>query len=210
MNRSGLPSLSALLLIVTYAGACTDGLHDDQELSERADAQRILSITAGGNPGLPGLESPDLQLASVLDQAVTSKGPEYEPRTRHLDEHGKPLFTNRLILESSPYLVQHAHNPVNWFPWGEQAFDRARSEGKPVLLSVGYSTCHWCHVMERESFEDPEIAAFINKHFIAIKVDREERPDVDAIYMRAVRLLTGRGCWVWDRHPSADLGIRHA
>ncbi len=195
MNRSGLPSLSALLLIVTYAGACTDGLHDDQELSERADAQRILSITAGGNPGLPGLESPDLQLASVLDQAVTSKGPEYEPRTRHLDEHGKPLFTNRLILESSPYLVQHAHNPVNWFPWGEQAFDRARSEGKPVLLSVGYSTCHWCHVMERESFEDPEIAAFINKHFIAIKVDREERPDVDAIYMRAVRLLTGRGGW---------------
>ena len=103
--------------------------------------------------------------------------------------------TNRLIHESSPYLRQHAHNPVDWYPWGEEAFARARREGKPVLLSVGYSACHWCHVMERESFEDPAIAALMNEHFVNIKVDREERPDVDHIYMNAVQVLTGRGGW---------------
>jgi len=195
MKSPGLLNLSALLLLLACTCACKDGLHDDLEISARADAQRSLGLAAGGNPGLPGLESPAPQLAAVLQDAHAARGPQYRPRTRHLNERGEPLFTNRLILESSPYLVQHAHNPVNWFPWGEQAFDRARSEGKPVLLSVGYSTCHWCHVMERESFEDLEIAAFINEHFIAIKVDREERPDIDAIYMRAVRILTGRGGW---------------
>jgi uncharacterized protein len=103
--------------------------------------------------------------------------------------------TNRLINETSPYLRQHAHNPVDWYPWGEEAFARARQERKPVLLSVGYSACHWCHVMERESFEQPEIAALMNAHFVNVKVDREERPDVDHIYMSAVQLLTGRGGW---------------
>jgi uncharacterized protein len=122
-------------------------------------------------------------------------GPSYVPRTEHLDASGKPKYTNRLILESSPYLLQHAHNPINWYPWGDEAFERARQEGKLVLMSVGYSTCHWCHVMERESFEDLEIAAFINQNFIAIKVDREERPDVDSIYMTAVNILSGRGGW---------------
>lgn len=103
---------------------------------------------------------------------------------------------NRLLEESSPYLQQHAYNPVQWYPWGEEALVRAREEDKPILVSIGYSTCHWCHVMERESFEDPETAAYMNAHFINIKIDREERPDLDAIYIEAVQLLQqGQGGW---------------
>jgi uncharacterized protein YyaL (SSP411 family) len=108
--------------------------------------------------------------------------------------------TNRLIHETSPYLLQHAHNPVDWHPWGEEALQRARAEDKPIFLSIGYSACHWCHVMERESFEDEETAALMNELFINIKVDREERPDLDAIYMDAVQAMTGQGGWpmsVW-------------
>jgi uncharacterized protein YyaL (SSP411 family) len=105
------------------------------------------------------------------------------------------MSENRLAHETSPYLLQHAHNPVDWYPWGEEAFVRARTENKPILLSVGYSACHWCHVMERESFENPEIAAVMNRHFVNVKVDREERPDVDHIYMQAVQSLTGHGGW---------------
>jgi uncharacterized protein YyaL (SSP411 family) len=103
--------------------------------------------------------------------------------------------TNRLIHETSPYLLQHSHNPVDWYPWGEEAFQKARAENKPILLSIGYSACHWCHVMERESFENPEIAALMNELFVNIKVDREERPDLDEIYMNAVQMMTGRGGW---------------
>ena len=102
---------------------------------------------------------------------------------------------NRLINETSPYLLQHAHNPVDWYPWGEEALSRARNEDKPILLSIGYSACHWCHVMERESFENDAIAGIMNDHFINIKVDREERPDLDAVYMEAVQMLTGSGGW---------------
>ncbi|MFN8471429.1 MAG: thioredoxin domain-containing protein [Anaerolineae bacterium] len=108
---------------------------------------------------------------------------------------GKHPHTNRLIHETSPYLLQHAHNPVDWYPWGDEAFERARAEDKPVLLSVGYSSCHWCHVMERESFEDPTTAEIMNEFFVSIKVDREERPDVDAIYMDAVQAMSGHGGW---------------
>ena len=90
-------------------------------------------------------------------------------------------FTNRLSQETSPYLLQHAHNPVDWYPWGTEAFERARKENKPVLVSIGYAACHWCHVMERESFEDEKTAEFLNENFICIKVDREERPDVDKV-----------------------------
>ncbi len=128
------------------------------------------------------------------------------PRTRHRDADGA-LFTNRLVFETSPYLRQHAHNPVNWYPWSADAFEEARRTEKPVFLSVGYSTCHWCHVMEEESFEDIEIARILNERYVAIKVDREERPDVDSVYMTAVQLLTGRGGWpmsVWldaERRP---------
>ncbi len=102
---------------------------------------------------------------------------------------------NRLINETSPYLLQHAHNPVDWYPWGEEALQRAKAENKPILLSIGYSACHWCHVMERESFENEDIATLMNANFISIKVDREERPDLDAIYMEAVQMLTGSGGW---------------
>jgi uncharacterized protein len=106
-----------------------------------------------------------------------------------------PSYSNRLIKETSPYLLQHAHNPVDWYPWSEEAFEKAKKEDKPVLVSIGYSACHWCHVMERESFEDPNVATFMNEHFVNIKVDREERPDVDHIYMDAVQAMTGSGGW---------------
>ena len=102
---------------------------------------------------------------------------------------------NRLINERSPYLLQHAYNPVNWNPWSEEAFAKAKAEDKPIFLSIGYSTCHWCHVMEKESFEDEEVAVILNKYFVAIKVDREERPDVDSIYMTVCQALTGSGGW---------------
>src|SRR5215218_1257518 len=107
----------------------------------------------------------------------------------------EPTVSNRLARETSPYLLQHADNPVDWYPWGEEALARARADNKPVLVSIGYAACHWCHVMERESFEDPQVAALMNEHFVCIKVDREERPDVDAIYMDAVQAMTGRGGW---------------
>lgn len=111
-----------------------------------------------------------------------------------------PKFTNRLANEKSPYLLQHQHNPVDWYPWGEEAFEKARRENKPIFLSIGYSTCHWCHVMERESFENEEVAEVLNKYFVSIKVDREERPDLDRVYMSYVQAITGSGGWpmsVW-------------
>lgn len=116
-------------------------------------------------------------------------------------------ISNRLAKEKSPYLLQHAHNPVDWYPWGPEAFSRAVSEDKPIFLSIGYSCCHWCHVMERESFEDEEVAQILNKNFVCIKVDREERPDIDSIYMSVCQSLTGRGGWPLtvfltpDKHP---------
>ena len=156
---------------------------------------------------MPGMEPFPAAVQQQIDRALQAKGDAYTPRTQHLSEDGRPHYTNRLILEPSPYLLQHAHNPVNWYPWGEEAFARAQKENKPVFLSIGYSTCHWCHVMERESFEDTAIAEYLNRHYITIKVDREQRPDVDGIYMTAVQMLTGRGGWpltVWltpDRSP---------
>jgi len=110
-------------------------------------------------------------------------------------QHGEYRYTNHLIHESSPYLQMHAHNPVDWYPWGPEAFELAKRENKPIFLSVGYSTCHWCHVMERESFSDPKIAEIMNQYFVNIKVDREERPDVDRIYMTFVQATTGGGGW---------------
>src|SRR5437588_210099 len=108
--------------------------------------------------------------------------------------------TNRLAQEKSPYLLQHAHNPVDWYPWSEEAFAKARRENKPIFLSIGYSTCHWCHVMAHESFESEEVAGIMNREFVSIKVDREERPDVDRVYMTFVQATTGSGGWpmsVW-------------
>jgi uncharacterized protein len=119
----------------------------------------------------------------------------HAPRTRYWSAAGQPKYTNELILTDSPYLLQHAHNPIGWRVWSEEAFEEANRLDKPVFLSIGYSTCHWCHVMERESFEDAEIAEFMNQHFIPIKVDREELPDVDAVYMDFLQITTGKGGW---------------
>jgi hypothetical protein len=113
--------------------------------------------------------------------------------------------TNHLAGALSPYLLQHAHNPVDWYPWGAEALARAKQEDKPIFLSIGYSACHWCHVMERESFEDPDLAAVLNKHFVCIKVDREERPDLDELYMTAVQILTGSGGWPLSVFLTPDL-----
>ncbi len=143
----------------------------------------------------PGSAPLPEELAARLWASYEAKGPGYRPRTEHLRADGAPLYVNRLILEDSPYLQQHAHNPVNWYPWGAEAFAAARREGKPIFLSIGYSTCHWCHVMEEESFDDEETARLLNEGFVAIKVDREQRPDVDVVYMTAVQLITGRGGW---------------
>src|SRR5262245_23933024 len=112
--------------------------------------------------------------------------------------------TNRLAREKSPYLLQHQHNPVDWFAWGNEAFEKARQENKPIFLSIGYSTCHWCHVMERESFENQDVADYLNRHFISIKVDREERPDVDKIYMTFVQAMAGQGGWPLNVFLSPD------
>ena len=116
-----------------------------------------------------------------------------------------PAHTNRLAREKSPYLLQHQHNPVDWYAWGEEAFARAREQNRPIFLSIGYSTCHWCHVMERESFESPEVAGYLNAHFVSIKVDREERPDVDKIYMTFVQATSGQGGWPLNVFLTPDL-----
>ena len=120
---------------------------------------------------------------------------EHDSRQRENPHIGQSHEANRLIHEKSPYLLQHAYNPVDWYPWGDAAFEKARSEDKPIFLSIGYSTCHWCHVMERESFEDPEVARLMNDTFVSIKVDREERPDIDHVYMSVCQVMTGSGGW---------------
>ena len=148
---------------------------------------------------LPGAPPRPAELDQRLAEAAARRTPADPPRTHHL-RGSQPRYTNRLVLERSPYLRQHAHNPVDWWPWGAEAFAEAAARGVPVFLSVGYSTCHWCHVMEGESFEDEAIAGLLNGRYVAIKVDREERPDVDQLYMTAVQLLTGHGGWpmsVW-------------
>lgn len=156
---------------------------------------------------LPGADSFADDLTKLITQRFHHLGPDYRPRTHHLLADGRPKYTNRLILETSPYLLQHAHNPVNWFAWGPEAFSLAEKLNLPILVSIGYSTCHWCHVMEEESFEDEGIARYLNENFIAIKLDREERPDIDAVYMAAVQAMTGSGGWplnVWltpDKKP---------
>ena len=112
---------------------------------------------------------------------------------------------NRLANETSPYLLQHAHNPVEWYPWGPEALERAKREDRPIFLSIGYAACHWCHVMERESFENAETARLMNEHFVSIKVDREERPDLDDVYMAAVQAMTGSGGWPMSVFLTPDL-----
>ncbi len=192
--RTGRRRFFALILVM--GGLLFTGWAAFGTSSERSD-----------NNLLPGAAPFDTAMVEAFERMKKMRGKKYVPRTKHTRPDGSAKYTNRLFLETSPYLLQHAHNPVNWYPWGDEAFDAAARLNRPVLLSVGYSTCHWCHVMEEESFEDEEIARFLNKHYIAVKVDREERPDVDAVYMSAVQALTGRGGWpmtVWlipDRKP---------
>src|ERR671926_1234683 len=109
--------------------------------------------------------------------------------------HSNVRKPNRLAHETSPYLLQHAYNPVDWYPWGEEALQKAKDEDKPLFLSIGYAACHWCHVMAHESFEDDQVSRLMNEYFVSVKVDREERPDVDAVYMEATTALTGQGGW---------------
>ncbi len=137
--------------------------------------------------------APDLRASRMLFWILLALGG--SACTLSTVHSGEQPASNRLIHEKSPYLLQHAHNPVDWYPWGEEAFQKARRENKPIFLSVGYSTCHWCHVMERESFSNAEIAKILNRHFVSIKVDREERPDVDQVYMAFVQATTGSGGW---------------
>ena len=152
-------------------------------------ARRFLIHASETCWGLPVREAPFYLLGRMIDSMrFILKGPS-------MSEHAAAGQPNRLIHETSPYLLQHAYNPVDWYPWGPEALARAAAEDKPILLSVGYSACHWCHVMAHESFEDPETAALMNELFVNIKVDREERPDIDAIYMEAVQAMTGGGGW---------------
>ena len=198
MKANSCALLGAILLI-----ACSPAT----PRADTGDAATGPATSAEEVSVLPAAPPMPPEVLAAIDAMRKKRGAGYRPRTRHLLADGSAKFTNRLFLESSPYLLQHAHNPVNWYPWGDAAFAEARRRGVPVLLSIGYSTCHWCHVMEEESFEDLEIAGYINGNYVAIKVDREERPDVDAIYMSAVQALTGGGGWpmtVWldpDRRP---------
>ena len=153
-NKGRFFWLGAGALILLAAIHTADGPFNLTLDVPRASAQEAISDSGQ----LPGAVPLDAALQEQLDQAWAVRVPNYQPRTKHLNPDGSPKYTNRLFLETSPYLLQHAHNPVNWYPWGDEAFETARELNRPVLLSVGYSTCHWCHVMEEESFDDLEIA----------------------------------------------------
>jgi len=213
--RSGAVILAAATILAAvsvaalwHRGAARAGAHQPPSPLLPLDPSAAAAAAAGTQEdGLPGAPPLPPELLARLHARWAARDPSYKPRTSHLDPDGSPKYTNRLFLETSPYLLQHAHNPVNWYPWGDEAFETARRLSRPVLLSVGYSTCHWCHVMEEESFDNEEIARYINENYVIVKVDREERPDIDAIYMSAVQALTGSGGWpmtVWltpDRKP---------
>ena len=218
---NGVPRGPAILVVaVLLAAASAAALWPRHASRSGSHPPLVLAVTSApsaaaagtSNTGtavseLPGAEPFVSALKAQLQARWAARDSSYKPRTRHLLPDGSPKYTNRLFLESSPYLLQHAHNPVSWYPWGDEAFETARRLDRPVLLSVGYSTCHWCHVMEEESFDDEEIARYLNENYVVVKVDREERPDVDAVYMSAVQALTGGGGWpmtVWltpDRKP---------
>lgn len=151
---------------------------------------QLFMVPAGTNASAYSAE-----LKQRLSKALSDMPADYQPRTEHFCDNKLPCYTNRLILEASPYLLQHAHNPVNWYAWGEEALARAKRENKPIFLSIGYAACHWCHVMEKESFDNKAIAKILNTHFISIKVDREQRPDIDEFYGHAVMIFQGQQGW---------------
>ena len=193
-----LIGLVGLIGLTCMSSACAPGEPGQPEENperqvNQADLARRLHWRVP--QALPGASSFAPTTRAALTRALAAQPAGYEPRTHHLRKDGGPKYTNRLMTASSPYLLQHAHNPVSWYPWGPEAFAEAKASNRPVFLSVGYSTCHWCHVMEGESFEDEEIARILNERFVPIKVDREERPDIDAVHMDAVRMLSGGGGW---------------
>jgi uncharacterized protein YyaL (SSP411 family) len=156
------------------------------------------------NNSLPLLDSYSPDVQDNFKRRMTALGKDYVPRTQHLKADGSVKFVNALIFEESPYLLQHAHNPVNWHAWSPEAFELAKTQNKPIFISIGYATCHWCHVMEHESFENIEIAKYINSHFIAIKIDRERRSAIDSYYMTGVQMMTGHGGWPMSNFTLAD------
>ncbi len=181
-ERAAARGCAVLLLVWACCIGCSARTEPEAELAQEATSSGAITNSD---------EAAETDEPEATGHSQEGKGRGHEMH----DEDGEPKHTNRLVDESSPYLLQHAHNPVDWYPWGDEAFAAAKEANKPIFLSVGYSTCHWCHVMERESFESEEIAAVMNEHFVCIKVDREERPDVDAIYMAAVQALNQRGGW---------------
>jgi uncharacterized protein YyaL (SSP411 family) len=193
--------LASIFVALTAACDKPDG-DDDTGVPKSAQASKSNNNRKQVSSDLPGVGKIPADVHKKIKKALEDKKAKSDPtfRTHHKTDDGLPKYTNRLILSQSPYLQQHAHNPTNWYSWGEEAFEAAKREDKPVLLSVGYSTCHWCHVMERKSFEDLEIAEYINENYIPIKVDREQRPNIDDRYMSAVRMMSGGGGWpmtVW-------------
>ncbi len=182
--------LLTMAALVAIAGFAVTAIAD--QTPPGGSAEVPIEYAIDDPPGVDPLPEP---LRRELALAVTRLGVDYVPRTEHRRDNGQPRYTNRLALEDSPYLLQHAHNPVNWYAWGDDAMAAAQRAQKPIFLSIGYSTCHWCHVMERESFDNEAIARLLNENFIAVKVDRERRPDIDEVYMTAVQMISGHGGW---------------
>ncbi|MBO0722587.1 MAG: thioredoxin domain-containing protein, partial [Blastocatellia bacterium] len=143
--------------------------------------------------------------ASAAHQVISIVNHQDAPAAQKENKGNRDKHPNRLINEKSPYLLQHSYNPVDWYPWGEEAFEKARKENKLIFLSVGYSTCYWCHQMARDVFENEELAALMNRYFVSIKVDREERPDIDRVYMSALQALSGGGGWPMSLFLMPDL-----
>jgi len=196
MAKKKAPEISVPVLVI--------GSRNDEVASFKTTTK-----TWQSNKNADVLEFPDsnhiMLYDSNRDEIISNVTAFLTKDTNHAVKNKTKMHTNQLINSTSPYLLQHAHNPVDWYPWGEKAFEKARKENKPIFLSIGYSACHWCHVMEKESFENEDIADFLNKNFVSIKVDREERPDIDSIYMNFVQMTTGSGGWPMSVFLTPDL-----
>ncbi len=193
---SVLLSRLASVLLLTLASVLLSTLSSGWARAETPSDAQLARVpeTLPSAPPLP----PAVRAKIALELA--SQRADYDPRSQNRRADGSPEYSNRLLLETSPYLRQHAHNPVNWYAWGDEAFADAKRLGRPLMISIGYSTCHWCHVMEEESFDSVAVASYLNEHFISIKVDREARPDIDAVYMAALSAMGRSGGWplnVW-------------
>jgi hypothetical protein len=182
--------LPSSVILVTSLSLCLTSCNEAKVESTSTESEQNASNASSVPPEI----KKDTESNEHAGHAHVRKATPSPEALKKLPADGGSDF-NRLVFEQSPYLLQHAGNPINWYPWGEEAFAKAKKENKPVFLSVGYTTCHWCHVMEHESFEDDEVAALMNKHYVCVKVDREERPDIDNVYMSVTQMMTGRGGW---------------